>query len=157
MSAGVRVRPMRAADVGAAVALATRIDTAPHWSPSAYLAFAGESDPAVSGGRIAFVAEDESGSVAGFVVVRVIAPEAEIESIVVVPERQRQGIATQLWAAAVARIATLGATSAWLEVRASNTSALGLYARLGFAAGGVRSAYYSGPVEDAILMQRALG
>ncbi|HES76840.1 MAG TPA: GNAT family N-acetyltransferase, partial [bacterium] len=45
-----------------------------------------------------------------------------------------------------------------LEVRASNTPALGLYRALGFQQDGVRKGYYpaSGGREDAVLMSRAL-
>jgi ribosomal-protein-alanine N-acetyltransferase len=47
--------------------------------------------------------------------------------------------------------ATRGRVS--LEVRASNTAAQRLYERFGFAACGVRKAYYASPAEDAIVMQ----
>ncbi|HET19983.1 MAG TPA: ribosomal-protein-alanine N-acetyltransferase, partial [Chromatiales bacterium] len=45
-----------------------------------------------------------------------------------------------------------------LEVRASNTPALGLYRSEGFCEDGVRKGYYpaSGGREDAILMSRSL-
>jgi [ribosomal protein S18]-alanine N-acetyltransferase len=43
-----------------------------------------------------------------------------------------------------------------LEVRASNDAALVLYHRHGFNAVGVRPAYYSAPIEDALLLEAAL-
>jgi ribosomal-protein-alanine N-acetyltransferase len=49
----------------------------------------------------------------------------------------------------------LGARSATLEVRRSNEDARRLYERFGFASAGVRRAYYSNPVEDALVMWRA--
>jgi ribosomal-protein-alanine N-acetyltransferase len=42
-------------------------------------------------------------------------------------------------------------------VRASNAAALALYHRCGFSAAGVRRAYYSAPVDDALLLQVPLG
>ena len=54
------------------------------------------------------------------------------------------------WAAGV------GASAIRLEVRASNVAALALYRRLGFSTAGVRRAYYSAPVEDALLLQAPL-
>jgi [ribosomal protein S18]-alanine N-acetyltransferase len=52
--------------------------------------------------------------------------------------------------------ANAGASSMRLEVRASNTAALALYQRHGFSAVGSRYAYYSAPVEDAVLLQAPL-
>ena len=49
----------------------------------------------------------------------------------------------------------LGARSATLEVRRSNEDARRLYERFGFAAAGVRRAYYTNPVEDALVMWRS--
>jgi ribosomal-protein-alanine N-acetyltransferase len=48
----------------------------------------------------------------------------------------------------------LGATRATLEVRRSNEPARLLYERYGFAVAGVRAAYYSKPVEDALVLWR---
>jgi ribosomal protein S18 acetylase RimI-like enzyme len=45
---------------------------------------------------------------------------------------------------------------AFLEVRAGS-EARAFYERLGFVAWGARRAYYDAPVEDAVLMRRALG
>jgi ribosomal-protein-alanine N-acetyltransferase len=39
-----------------------------------------------------------------------------------------------------------------LEVRVSNTSAIGLYERFGFEASGVRRGYYTDNREDALIM-----
>ena len=47
-------------------------------------------------------------------------------------------------------------TSIYLEVRASNESALRLYDRFGFTRVGVRKRYYDQPKEDAIVMLLAL-
>ena len=43
--------------------------------------------------------------------------------------------------------------SLYLEVRTSNVPAIGLYKKLGFEKVGLRKAYYSSPIEDAIVMQ----
>jgi [ribosomal protein S18]-alanine N-acetyltransferase len=48
----------------------------------------------------------------------------------------------------------LGVHRATLEVRRSNDAARHLYERFGFGAAGVRRAYYSNPVEDAIVLWR---
>jgi ribosomal-protein-alanine N-acetyltransferase len=48
----------------------------------------------------------------------------------------------------------LGARRATLEVRRSNEAARLLYERFGFSVAGVRVAYYSKPVEDALVLWR---
>ena len=48
----------------------------------------------------------------------------------------------------------LGATRATLEVRRSNEPARVLYERFGFSVAGIRRAYYTKPVEDAIILWR---
>ena len=48
----------------------------------------------------------------------------------------------------------LGAHRATLEVRRSNDVARHLYERLGFSTAGVRRAYYTNPVEDALVLWR---
>ena len=50
--------------------------------------------------------------------------------------------------------ARLGASRATLEVRRSNDPARLLYERFGFSVAGVRRAYYTKPVEDAIILRR---
>ena len=50
--------------------------------------------------------------------------------------------------------ARLGAHRATLEVRRSNEAARQLYERLGFVAAGVRRAYYTNPIEDALVLWR---
>jgi ribosomal-protein-alanine N-acetyltransferase len=48
----------------------------------------------------------------------------------------------------------LGARRATLEVRRSNEAARLLYERFGFTVAGIRAAYYSKPVEDALVLWR---
>jgi ribosomal-protein-alanine N-acetyltransferase len=45
-----------------------------------------------------------------------------------------------------------GATRATLEVRASNTAAIGLYTSLGFRIKATRPRYYTRPEEDAYIL-----
>ncbi len=83
--------------------------------------------------------------------------ELHINSLAVDVDVRRRGLATRLLNAVLAEARAAGATSATLEVRASNQAARALYEQLGFAVEGVRRDYYQDPREDAlILWKRAL-
>ena len=81
---------------------------------------------------------------------------AEVEGLFVERDYRRQGIGGALIAACMAGQPTPAPPTIRLEVRASNAAALALYRRHGFSAAGVRRAYYSAPVEDALLLQAPL-
>jgi [ribosomal protein S18]-alanine N-acetyltransferase len=148
-----RVRRMVEADMEAVVAMAADLPTAPHWSRETYLAAV---DPASQPRRNAQVAVAADGELLGFVVVSLVPPEAELESIAVAPAFQRHGIARRIFEGLAGELASAGVTEVLLEVRASNNSALAAYEALGFAVMGTRSGYYANPIEDAVLMRRAI-
>ena len=86
----------------------------------------------------------------GYMAVRRMPDGYELMNILVPPGARRRGVASAL-------LEVLhgleGAVSVFLEVRASNTAALGLYRRLGYEQVGVRHVYYRDG-EDAVLMTR---
>lgn len=151
-----RVRRMAGADVEAAVALAAGLPMAPHWPPATYLA---ALDPDAQPRRIALVAEswEGGGQIAGFALASVIPPEGELESICVAEAYQRQGVARRLFEVLSGDLRGNGVSELFLEVRASNAAALGLYAALGFEEKGRRPGYYTAPQEDAVLLRRQIG
>lgn len=95
-------------------------------------------------------------AVGGFIVARVVAGELHINNVAVRPEIQRQGIAARLMEAVLRQGQGDGARTAYLEVRAGNVAAQGLYRRCGFQVTGRRRRYYRQPVEDALLMSLSL-
>ncbi len=111
-------------------------------------------------GAAAFVMRDARlGDVAGYILGRVAADEAELLSIGVAPSHQRRGLARRLLVSLAERVHDMGAVRLYLEVSAVNASAIALYETTGFARIGVRRAYYrqSGrPAEDALLLARDL-
>lgn len=153
-STDLNIRRMTEADVDLVIELAARLEQAPHWPRSAYLA---ALDPFATPRRSALVAE-ESGTarIAGFAIASLIESTAELETIAVAPQQQRRGVARRLLAALTAELRQAGADELILEVRTSNHPALGLYRSLGFAESGRRPRYYHDPVEDAILMSLRL-
>ena len=91
----VRVRAMQAADLNAVLAIAASLPSAPHWPRVAYLAALSDRSTPL---RIALVATDATGIVTGFAIASLLPPEAELETIAVAPERQRQGVGRELLA-----------------------------------------------------------
>ena len=83
-----------------------------------------------------------------------VAEQIHINNLAVRPELRRQGLAGRLLSDVMAESSRLGAQSATLEVRRSNTAALRLYANAGFTEAGVRRSYYTQPVEDALVLVR---
>jgi ribosomal-protein-alanine N-acetyltransferase len=104
---------------------------------------------------IFLVAEDESG-VIGYVVVLTVLDESEVLNLAVAPARRGAAIGSLLLDTAIAGAAERGARETFLEVRESNAAARRLYASRGFAEISRRRGYYRSPVEDALVLRRAL-
>ena len=92
----------------------------------------------------------------GFVIGRVVGPEAELETIGVAREAQRGGVAGRLFSTLAEKLRRMQVEELLLEVRASNRPALGFYRSLGFEETGRRPGYYVEPFEDAVLMRLRL-
>lgn len=150
----VHIRGMTLVDVDAVCAIAEQLPQAPHWPRTSYV---NALDPDRSPKRIALVAADMDGSVAGFCLSLAVSPQAELESIAVAPGHQRQGIARRLLARLFAELKEQSVTEVILEVRASNWTAQAYYAAMGFAINGRRRRYYADPEEDALHLTRQIG
>ncbi len=91
--AEIVIRDLRESDLEAIIGLAESLKEAPHWPPEAYDSLV---RPESSAGRIALVAVDSrSCQTIGFSIARLIAPEAELESIAVAQFHQRRGVGRQ--------------------------------------------------------------
>ena len=108
-------------------------------------------------GTEALIASDLDEPV-GFLVTRRASDEAEIITIGARPSVQRRGVARQLLQSHMVALAANGIRQLFLEVRASNAAAQGLYRACGFTEAGRRRGYYrrSDGVEDAVVMRREL-
>ncbi len=88
------------------------------------------------------------GVVRGWAAVRSLGNgESELLQVEVAEGYRRQALASNLLAAALAG-------TVFLEVREGNAAAIALYSTLGFSVTGRRRDYYSGPREDALVMER---
>jgi len=95
----------------------------------------------------------------GFIVLRHAADEAEIITLGVIPQAQRQGVASAMLASTIAALETDGIACLFLEVAEDNAAAYGFYQSHGFCEVGRRDAYYTvadGTRRTAIVMRRTL-
>jgi [ribosomal protein S18]-alanine N-acetyltransferase len=80
---------------------------------------------------------------AGFVVSRIAADQAEILSIAVAPSHRGRGLAHKMLDVHLRRLAGYGVAAVFLEVDERNKPARRLYAGFGFAKVGRRESYYA--------------
>jgi ribosomal-protein-alanine N-acetyltransferase len=151
---GLRIRRMTADDIDRVTEIAASLHGAPQWLPASYLA---AIDRDATPPRIALVVEEvASGILLGFAVAMVLMPESELETIAVAASGQRRGVGRRLFGALASELSEAGASDVNLEVRSSNSRALAFYEALGFEETGRRPRYYTGPVEDALLLRLRL-
>ncbi len=111
-------------------------------------------DPAVIAHRVQL-----GHRVAGFILSRCAADEAEILSVAIDPRRRGQGLARKLLDLHLRRLAGIGVATVFLEVDADNAPARRLYDRAGFVAVGERKGYYQaadGKPTAALVLRRDL-
>jgi len=147
---------MVSGDVAAVAGVLAQSPEAAQWSASALASDAAVGAANTPGSSDVLVAVQEDIGIVGVVVVRTVAGEAEILNLAVLLSNRRRGLASGLVQAALAGARSAGARRAFLEVRESNVAARTLYGCMGFAETGRRRAYYSAPMEDALILSRAL-
>lgn len=96
-----------------------------------------------------YVAETDK-KPAGYIGLSISVDEGYILNVAVMPAYRRKGVAKTLINEVIRDNKQLSFLT--LEVRPSNTAALGLYKSLGFERVGVRKNYYRNPTEDALLL-----
>lgn len=102
------------------------------------------------------VAEGDDGTVLGYAGMHCVLDEGYITNVAVLPARRKEGVASAILLKLLARARLRGLQFLTLEVRESNTPAISLYEKFGFAPVGRRKNYYTEPTEDALLLFREL-
>lgn len=102
---------------------------------------------------VASLTEDKQEKNVGLLIASKTLVESDIYMVVVREEYKQRGIGQQLFHALVEICTEQGLETIFLEVRESNTPAFKLYQSLGFEEIGRRRGYYSGPIEDALMMK----
>lgn len=100
--------------------------------------------------------DDSEDTIAGYSVLRVLAPEAEIEDICVSEDMRKCGIGEKLLRHMIAVAKEKEAENIYLDVRSQNTAARNLYEKTGFTESYIRKSYYRDPVDDAVIMMLKL-
>jgi ribosomal-protein-alanine N-acetyltransferase len=147
---GIRVRAIGAGDSRAVAALEAAVFGDP-WPEVAF------RDLLALDHVHGVVAEDVEGHLVGYAVCSSAADEGEILNLAVAEEARGLGNGTALLEASLAWLAGRGIAKVYLEVRRSNTAAIAMYQRAGFATVSVRKDYYRTPAEDAVVMTFDLG
>lgn len=106
-------------------------------------------------GGVALVSEAD-GVVTGFLIGRRVREDGEIFNLGVMASGRHAGQGGALLSAALEEFRTQGVSRVFLEVRESNATGIGFYAKHGFAKTGIRRGYYCEPEEAAVLMERKL-
>lgn len=106
---------------------------------------------ALRGTRCHLVAEVGS-TVVGHAGIMYVVDEGHITTVAVDPAWQGRGIGVRLMLALTRHALARPVRALTLEVRVSNTKAIALYRRFGYAPAGVRPNYYTDVPEDALIM-----
>ena len=150
MESGLRIRSAVEADL-AEIERIEKLSFADPWSVSDFRSVMNISH------AIFLVAVDQASSdLAGYVVTLAIVDESEVLNIAVDPAKRGGSIGARLLDAALAVAESKGASATFLEVRESNAAARRLYESRGFEEISRRRKYYRSPVEDALVLRRAL-
>lgn len=95
---------------------------------------------------------EEEGVILGYGGMWLIVDEAHVTNIAVRAIYRGQGLGKKLLQELMRTALWLGALRMTLEVRVSNETAKSLYRKMGFYPSGIRPAYYSDNMEDALIM-----
>jgi ribosomal-protein-alanine N-acetyltransferase len=95
-------------------------------------------------------------SAIAYICFRLAAGEMSLLKIAVAPAWRGQGVGRWLLSRALDLAMEKGAALSYLEVRPSNSAAIGLYRKLGFEVAGIRPRYYPETREDALVMIKPL-
>jgi ribosomal-protein-alanine N-acetyltransferase len=104
---------------------------------------------------VAAVGEDKK--LLGWAGLRVVADEAEILTIGVIPAARRHGVGTELLGELIDEARRRAAGVVFLDVRLANEDAQRIYTREGFTVVGRRRGYYDNGRTDSLTMSLVLG
>lgn len=142
------VRKMQPSDLPEVCAIEKENFSVP-WSENSFLESMEREDTV-------FLTALDEGGIAGYIGCYCVAGTAEIMNIAVQSAKRRRGTGAALLEALFENARTFSCEEVILEVRESNEAAIALYTRQGFVRISVRKNFYEKPVENALVMRKAL-
>ncbi|GAA5147535.1 ribosomal protein S18-alanine N-acetyltransferase [Microbacterium pseudoresistens] len=145
------IRAATASDLDAIMAIEQRSFPTDAWSAETMAA-------ELASEHSRYLVDTEGEEIVGYGGVRALGgqPDADIQTIALVEEHRGSGRGRSLLRALLAEARGRGARDVFLEVRADNPVAQGLYASEGFAEIGRRARYYQPDDVDAVIMKAPL-
>lgn len=107
----------------------------------------------LAGPHRSYTVIEQNGRILGYGGVLVVQGDGDIQTIAVTPEVRGTGLGRALLDHLLNETRRLGARQVFLEVRADNPVAIGLYERTGFEHIAVRRGYYQPGNIDAMIMR----
>ena len=147
-SAAVTIRPAQEGDLDDVAAIERAVFNDP-WSRRSFADL-------VNARQVHFLVAVDVNAVVGYAIVLIAGVESELANLAVARLMQHKGLGRRLLDGALSAASGRGCREMFLEVRASNIAAIGLYSSAGFEAVGRRVRYYARPIEDAVVMRTAL-
>lgn len=143
------LRPMQASDLESVLSIEATVHSHP-WTQ-------GNFNDSLKAGHQAWVMS-VNGEMIGYSLMMLVLDEAHLLNVSIAQAYQKQGLGHALLTAMVNQAKNSGARHMFLEVRASNVSAIALYEKIGFVEVNVRRGYYRSKNgrEDAVLMSLAI-
>lgn len=141
----MKIRLAHPSDVTSILAVEQSVPPAAHWSREKYEEVFARAD------LRRMLVMDEEAAIKGFIVVRTLGGEWEIENIAIETASTRRGLGSQLLHAMLSQARSEKVTTIWLEVRESNHAARSFYEKFLFQVRSRRLSYYHNPADDAII------
>lgn len=103
------------------------------------------------------VAKNTAGELVGYACLMLFADEAHLTNIAISPAQRGRGFGKCMMDHLISKAKASGCHAMFLDVRASNSSAISLYNKYRFTELYRRKLYYRNPPEDAVVMVLPLG
>ena len=142
----VQIRRMEKTDLDSVIEIESKAYGEHHWSKESFM---NELSNELARYYSAF---DSENNLVGYAGCWQILEEVHITNIAVSPDFRRNGIGEKLLRKIIDDCYENKAKYITLEVRVSNTAAIGLYEKYGFKSLGIRKGYYQNNNEDALIM-----